>query len=74
MSEWQDIKTAPRDGTTNEVWADGMLSDVMRWDPQFVSPLMDAAGCWVAVEGSYVWSEGRDCGPTHWRPVTQTNG
>lgn len=66
--EWQPIETAPRDGTPVEVWADGMMSSVMRWDSKFVSPISETPGCWVEVDGPCVWSEGAGCGPTHWRP------
>lgn len=59
--EWQPIKTAPRDGTVIEVMADGIAASVMFWDA--------AEHCWIEADGPCIWSEGDDCGPTHWRPT-----
>lgn len=70
---WQPIETAPRDGTTILVWADGETSDghLMRWRPEGFNPLVSLkAGLWEHPTGGYTWSEDRDAGPTHWRPLS----
>lgn len=67
--EWRPITTAPRDGTPIEVFAEGIASAVMHWNPKLVSPITETPGCWVEIDGPYTWSEGDDYGPTHWRPA-----
>lgn len=72
MAEWNDISTAPRDGTEveltwiddngpNEIWP-------MKWDPDFRNGLFpDVVGFWVTPDESLSWNERGDGGPTHWR-------
>lgn len=67
MSEWQDISTAPRDGTPIDLW--------VPWNPEDVSAgrrFADAyrkAGEWWASGEDYDGYDARISGqPTHWMP------
>lgn len=59
--DWRPIKTAPRDGTVIEIWADGIMAIVARWDK--------VRSVWVEKGFPAIWSEGDGYGPSHWRPV-----
>lgn len=75
MSEWQDISTAPKDGTLIE------LTWMENGRPQEIWPMQWAhiqkngffpgkVGMWTAPDGSCTWNdEDPDGAPTHWRPV-----
>lgn len=74
MNEWQDIKTAPKDGSSIRVTAldkEGQPFEVhkMQWGHIQKNAVFapDTIGMWVAPNGSYTWREGEG-GPTHWRP------
>lgn len=54
MSEWQKIKTAPRDGTLVLV-GDSRAVMVARFDWKYVE--------WISVPGAWVQR------PTHWMPL-----
>ena len=65
MSEWQEIETAPKDGTIirakNEVWAEYCCQTVMR--ARFVH------GAWQAVPMGLTLSGKEVPDPTHWQPI-----
>lgn len=71
--DWQEINSAPRDGTVIEVCAlDGDREGPfrMRWGEDVVNSLVGShAGMWVSDRGGFTWDESRGFGPTHWRPV-----
>lgn len=73
MSEWQDIETAPRDGTVVLLWAEDAAGPVeMAWDPEGFNPLASLRkGIWVGYGGQLTWSEDRGAGPTHWMPLPE---
>lgn len=73
--DWQDIATAPRDGTVIEITAlepDGTPFEIWpcQWGHiqrnELFAPGM--VGMWMLPDGSATWREG-DGGPTHWRPA-----
>lgn len=84
MIEWQDISTAPKDGTPIQAIIPGNGSDnVIAW----VGGYMDTAGgecsCWVMIEDQEppdCWHDGvcwevnadevASVKPTHWKPLT----
>lgn len=77
MSEWQDINTAPKDGSEIELtWMDDGLPQerfIMQWGHIQQNGLFPGlVGMWVAPDGSFTWSDDNpDGAPTHWRTPTQ---
>ena len=66
MGEWQDISTAPKGGTTIDLWADGRFTDA-EWgqghnERGFEQP------CWFVSNGYDGWCEPVPS-PTHWMPL-----
>jgi hypothetical protein len=58
MSEWQDISTAPKDGTRILLFANGRVS-VGGFDPHW------SGNCWVFIDPRIATGTG----PTHWMPL-----
>jgi hypothetical protein len=80
MSDWDDISTAPRDGTEIELtWFDnGKPAEIypMRWNQFAENPLFqEGKGIWAMhshTTGELImtWTESDpDGAPTHWRPI-----
>ncbi len=79
MSEWQDISTAPKDGTAITLtWMeDGKPQEIypgMVWN-SFAGnrTVQDGKGIW-ALHGEngkllMTWSDENGFGPTHWKPA-----
>lgn len=73
--DWRPISTAPRSRTPDrlliEVMHDSDPVQVTRvyWDPFVYNKHIDEQGAWVEQTGEFVWYEGPDLGPTHWRTV-----
>ena len=73
MNEWQDISTAPKDGTVIELtWFDnGKPQEIwpMQWGHIQRNGLFPSkVGMWVATDGSLTWNDDNpDGAPTHWR-------
>jgi hypothetical protein len=65
MPVWQDIASAPRDGTRILLWRKGYCS-VGEWDD-------DMGGAWLAKAGLFTALDGGECevrlNPTHWMPL-----
>lgn len=62
MSEWQDIRTAPKDGTPIRIKASYGLGEM--------------GGCWKSRNGRLAFAEiaGRNVDPTHWKPAPPAEG
>lgn len=79
MSDWQDIETAPKDGTLIRIgWkdeGDERMQEwfMMRWGHIQKNGLFpDNTGMWVAPDGSMTWNgSAGDGGPTHWMPLPE---
>ena len=83
MSEWQDIETAPRDGTAIQVRIpDHGEDNIIAWQDGFLDSYQNPCGCWVFVEDQEppeCWTDGvcwtfNEAGnesvqPTHWMPL-----
>jgi hypothetical protein len=75
LSEWQDISTAPKDGTTIELtWMEnGRPQEV--WPCQWCHIQRNGlfpgkVGMWTVPDGSMTWNDSDpDGAPTHWRPL-----
>lgn len=69
--EWNNIKDAPKDGTT--VWlswfdgCDGPFDVVkMKWDAEIQNGLFpDVVGMWVSDKTGWTWNDRGEGGPTH---------
>ena len=77
MTTWQDIGTAPRDGTIIELtWMDdGKPQEIwpMQWAHIQRNDLFapGIVGMWIIPDGSMTWTEHDPAGaPTHWRPLS----
>lgn len=75
MTQWQQIETAPKDGSTIVLtWMDdGKPQEQwpMRWDASMRNGLFPGVvGMWTATDGSFTWNN--PCGPTHWKPLLAT--
>lgn len=66
----QPMSTAPRDGTTVELFAEDIGIVPMFWDPNGFNPLVSKTpGIWKLVGGGMTWTEDDpDGAPTQWRP------
>jgi hypothetical protein len=69
MRGWNDISTAPRDGSLIRVGGENEWYE-MRWKEFGSSDTWqpDADGFWEASDGSFTWSEADGFGPTCWLP------
>lgn len=54
---WQDISTAPKDGTRVQLYSVTEGQDVGRWEPEY------APVGWMDAQGYTIW------GVTHWKPL-----
>ena len=69
MSEWQDISTAPKDGTVVDLWA----AERERYDNSRITDCFFVRGQWVHTRTIY--DEDTDdelaplFNPTHWMPL-----
>ncbi|ABE63624.1 hypothetical protein Nham_2856 [Nitrobacter hamburgensis X14] len=68
---WEDISTAPRDGTIIEVIEPDVGAFAMRWNPNGFDLLTSKRkGVWELPSGGparLTWSEDNYLGPTNWR-------
>lgn len=73
-ADWQDINTAPRDGTVVELtWMEnGKAQEI--WPCQWCHIQRNAlfapgkVGMWTVPDGSMTWNDSNPVGaPTHWR-------
>lgn len=68
-SDYQDISTAPRDGTVIEVMDPDCGSFAMSWNADGFNPLVSTSeGIWECPGKTMTWCEDNDCGPRYWRP------
>ena len=69
MRGWNDISSAPRDGTVIRVGAEYEWYE-MRWKEFGSSDAWraDVDGFWETPDGSFTWSEADGFGPTCWLP------
>lgn len=66
---WEDISTAPRDGTIIEVMEPDTGAFVMRWNPDGFNMLTSKRpGVWESPNDGPTWTEDNGLGPTNWRP------
>jgi hypothetical protein len=66
---YQDISTAPRDGTMIEVMDPDCGAFPMRWNPDGFNSLVSIGeGIWECPGKNFTWSEDHGCGPSCWRP------
>lgn len=86
MSAWQDISTAPKDGTPIQVKIPGNGSDnIVAWTGGLLDSDENYCGGWTFVEDQEPpddWTDGicwavnedgvRSTWPTHWRPAPNT--
>ena len=81
MTEWRDIKSAPKDGTPIRAKIEGYGGDnIIAWHEGFIDVNGNDCGCWCYLEGEppECWSDGiywevnedlkRSAQPTHWKP------
>lgn len=68
MNGWRVIKSAPRDGTVVDLWADGRI-----WAGFYFQPRGAMKG-WYRQEGYPVTWRVLLVEPTHWRPTAGPNG
>lgn len=68
MSQWQQIETAPRDGTVIDLWAGARRADCFWWvsedcddDSHWRQEYAEVGGCSFAVDAT----------PTHWMPLPE---
>jgi len=72
--DWQEIGTAPRDGTVIEVGDRDAGAFPMRWSASQTNGLFPGAtGFWVTPGDDMTWSEHDGYGPTLWRPLGSPN-
>lgn len=72
--DYRPIDTAPRDGTLIEVMDPDCGSFPMRWERAGHNPLVSTGlGIWMAEGGDFTWCEDHGCGPTWWRPMTESH-
>lgn len=64
MSEWESIKTAPRDGTM-VLGTNGRSVVSMWWDDR------DSAFPWAIVDGAGQINAWMEAAPTHWMPLPE---
>lgn len=70
---WQQIDTAPRDGTLILVMDPDCGIFPMRWSPLARNPLSQPGrGIWIMSDGSMTWSEYQGFGPSKWMPMPST--
>lgn len=80
MSEWQDINSAPKDGSIIQLtWMeDGQPQEIwpMMWGHiQKNAMFPGRVGMWIVPDGSITWNDdGGAGGPTHWRPLSPAGG
>lgn len=80
MTDWQDMKTAPRDGRPIEIKTLGGITLVVKWETGFCDEDERECGCWVADGDFYpaCWTDGvcwssnanyeKSDPPVAWRP------
>lgn len=70
MTEWQDISTAPKDGT--HIILFGHIVPSERHQTEYVRPFA-VTGCWESLDDSWCAIPGEWDGPfvraTHWMPL-----
>lgn len=71
MSEWQDISTAPKDGTRIDIWGINHLTYDKRGE-RIVNVKWGAVRDWMGHERDD-WQHGRggDFEPTHWMSLPE---
>ena len=69
VAELIPIASAPRDGSTVFVGSASNGIFPMKWEPEAVHPVTGRQGIWVAIDGSFIWSEYEGDGPSGWRPI-----
>jgi hypothetical protein len=68
-NDYQDISSAPRDGTVIEVMDPDCGAFPMRWNPDGFNALVSTSeGIWECPGKNFTWSEDRGFGPRYWRP------
>jgi len=68
--DWRPIETAPRDGTTIEVFDEDCGRFIMRWNPSGFNEIASLQqGIWECPGNNFTWSEDRGAGPSYWRPL-----
>lgn len=87
MTQWQPIRTAPRDGTTIQARVPGNGDDnLIAWIANALENEHGSCGAWTIMsehqEPPPCWSDGwcwavnedgvRSAWPTHWKPASRT--
>lgn len=66
-SDWQDISTAPKDGTRVDLWCVNMEGPGVRFSSCRLQPDSVEGDFWADQHGYRLSNHG--CVPTHWRPL-----
>ena len=68
----EPISTAHRTGLSITVGDPDCGEFIMHWDPKATNGLLPGVmGFWVALDGSFTWSEHAGAGPTYWRHLNE---
>lgn len=69
MSEWQDIYSAPRDGTKIDLWGRNLLK-FDKSGERIVNVKWGRVRDWMGHErDDWLHGRGEDFEPTHWMPI-----
>lgn len=69
MSEWQDIESAPKDGTPVFLWWDGDFAPIARWENN--RWMFAMAQSWPSGFPEQITHAFLGHPPTHWMPLPE---